>query len=310
MLTIATMYEAKDKSNLKEYANCNRVLLETIPTSDIANRDKLNVTKENIIPSVKKLKWYYYQPEAYNYKESNFSFSIARNIMLEHCETEWCLMLDSDEDVKVDNLVDTLKTFKSNIGRLSVYIASWEVVNNEIKMLASKTPRLFNVKSGIEFKNFVHEETTESLLKNKLNEGDIALLIEHNGYANPNIYNHKLIRNGGLLCKQIATNNEFNRIIYNYLYENTKEFIRLNNIPVPEIKDYTNIVNLAKDLNYYGIEIKVEMNKLIFNIENICNELQCNYNNQLQLVNLFVALKILNCLVNFNIPKRSPVELW
>jgi len=52
------------------------------------------------------------------------------------------------------------------------------------------------------------------------------------------------------------------------------------------------------------------MNKLISNIENICNELQCNYNNQLQLVNLFVALKILNYLVNFNIPKRSPVELW
>ena len=60
MLTIATMYEAKDKSNLKEYANFNRVLLETIPTTDIANRDKLNVTIENVIPSVKKLKWYYY----------------------------------------------------------------------------------------------------------------------------------------------------------------------------------------------------------------------------------------------------------
>lgn len=132
-------------------------------------------------------------------------FSLARNESIKHATGDWILILDADERLETADKAKLKKYLNSNYDGYYVKVISFgrdgkpEAIN--------EYPRLFRNNPNYRFEGRIHEQISNSILKNggKLGRADIKII--HLGYAQDDeTMSRKYERNLSILFEQLKEN--------------------------------------------------------------------------------------------------------
>jgi glycosyltransferase involved in cell wall biosynthesis len=133
-------------------------------------------------------------------------FSYARNISLQHATSAWILWLDADDIVPVDscNSITQLKT--SLPDKVYGFIVRNQKPGNTGTEFVQA--RMFPNDQRIRFERKIHEQMMSNALRIGLKMQKTSVVIEHHGYAEPDILKLKASRNLGLLLEEYGQHGE------------------------------------------------------------------------------------------------------
>lgn len=132
----------------------------------------------------------------------NDDFASARNYALEHCSGKWILQLDADERLRVKSSQEIRSLLKNDdVFGYALTIHSYVADNNTA--VRSKAVRLFRRHPAIRYEGSVHEQVFPSIEKLGKKIIAVPLMIEHTGYADPEINQKKAERNAALLERHL-----------------------------------------------------------------------------------------------------------
>ena len=200
MLSVVTIYREEDTYWLDGLGSSLPKGTEWLvckTKENVTTMPKAVITGASIIDdiTVKYFDWHY--------KIDNFSFSKAKNAILSQVNTEWVLVLDSDDRVIRDftGILELIKNAPDDVGGFYVNVISSYEGSTEVKTL--QQVRLF--RSRFRYRYRVHEQVEEVILEtgNKILKTNIPIL--HLGYNNLSLehYGAKLKRNIKLLIRDL-----------------------------------------------------------------------------------------------------------
>ncbi len=132
-------------------------------------------------------------------------FSLARNESIKYATGDWVLILDADERLEAEGGGKLKKYINSNYDGYYVKVIS---LGKDGKPEAiNEYPRLFRKKPNYRFEGRIHEQISNSILKNggKLGRADIKII--HLGYAqDEETMSKKYERNLSILLEQLNEN--------------------------------------------------------------------------------------------------------
>lgn len=128
-------------------------------------------------------------------------FAWARNISLQHATCEWILWLDADDVVPVESrsMLNELKTH--NADRVYAFIVRNERPGNTGTEFMQA--RMFPNRPDIFFERSIHEQMMPSALRLGVQMENQNVVIEHHGYAEPDVLKLKAARNVQMLLKEL-----------------------------------------------------------------------------------------------------------
>ena len=139
--------------------------------------------------------------EVFFYKWNN-DFSEARNHALQYINSEWVLVIDSDEVLDYDSFVKNIHLIENEkTGGISILLENYLNSSGESVSSEHKYTRLFRKHPDIEFSGRVHEQIRESIISAGFEIVDSGILIRHYGYSE--ISETKISRNKELLNAEL-----------------------------------------------------------------------------------------------------------
>lgn len=124
-------------------------------------------------------------------------FAWARNISLDHAACAWVLWLDADDVVPAESLPKLIDLKKTTPDRVYGFTIRNERPGNTGSEFVQA--RMFPNLSGIRFDGTIHEQMMQSALLMGLALEKNDIVVEHHGYADPEILKRKAQRNIELL---------------------------------------------------------------------------------------------------------------
>lgn len=144
--------------------------------------------------------------------EWNNDFSQARNFALDHCRTDWVLVLDADEVLDEQSLKDNFYLMAdSTTGGITVQIHNALSTDGFTSHTHSYT-RLFRRDARIRFEGRIHEQIADSIQRLGLRIAQSSITIRHDGYSEPSPA--KIKRNLELLQKELLENPDSHFVRY------------------------------------------------------------------------------------------------
>jgi glycosyltransferase involved in cell wall biosynthesis len=132
-------------------------------------------------------------------------FSLARNESINYATGDWILILDADERLEPKGAKKIKKYLNSNYDGYYVKVIS--LGKNGHPEAINEYPRLFRKEANYRFEGRIHEQISNSILKNggKLGKADITII--HLGYAQDDeTMSKKYERNLSILFEQLNEN--------------------------------------------------------------------------------------------------------
>ena len=168
----------------------------------------------------------------------DFSFSEAKNKVLEYIKADVVFFLDIDERMttRKDFVYEAIRRFENedNLGALIVNICSHGIYkqNEKIDFEVTKSFRIF--RGHLRFRNHVHEHVSWDATEKGFIAGESRVMLEHYGYTERTNLADKVLRNFQLLAKTFVegfdeTEAEIDRMQYN-LNSLQKSLIDLHNM--------------------------------------------------------------------------------
>ncbi|MBN1129514.1 MAG: glycosyltransferase [Chitinispirillaceae bacterium] len=128
------------------------------------------------------------------------NFAVARNISLDHATSTWILWLDADDVVPAKSLPLIAQLKKEPPGRVFGFIVRNQRPNDTGTEFVQA--RMFPNRPDIRFERRVHEQMMPSALRLGMKMEKREVVIEHHGYADPEILKRKARRNIGLMLEE------------------------------------------------------------------------------------------------------------
>ena len=200
MLSVVTIYRNEDTHFLDGLGACLPKETEWLlckTTENVTTMPKAIITGASVIDdiTVKYFDWHY--------KIDNFSFSKAKNAVISQCNTEWVLVLDSDDRIIRDftDILNMIKNAPDDVGGFGLNVIS-SFGNGTIK--TSNQIRLF--RKQFKYRYRVHEQIEEVILESGSKVLKTTIPIFHLGYNDLSVNNYgaKLKRNIRLLNKDLV----------------------------------------------------------------------------------------------------------
>lgn len=131
-------------------------------------------------------------------------FSFARNISIKNASGSWILWLDADDIVPEQSLplIASLKTTKPD-RVLGFIVRNQKPGNTGTEFVQA---RMFPNREDIFFERSIHEQMMPSALRIGMRMESCPVIIEHHGYADPQILKQKAKRNIDMLLREFDIN--------------------------------------------------------------------------------------------------------
>ena len=127
-------------------------------------------------------------------------FAWARNISLDHATGAWVLWLDADDVVPAESLPKLLSLKNSEPDRVFGLVVRNERPGNTGSEFIQA--RMFPNFAEIRFEGVIHEQMMPSAMRLGLFLEQQDVVVEHHGYADPEMLKSKALRNIELLLKK------------------------------------------------------------------------------------------------------------
>lgn len=278
------------------YAEFEIILLKTIP-SEVTELNQVEMAVDGL--DIKFYEYQYKQNKEYDYSSSDFSFSAFKNKAFELCKSEYILFLDSDEIIYLDT--DFLHWFLNsdidkNIGAFKIGVFLYAQSENDKYVFTMQNRIIKN--SRIRFNNLVHESIDKSLEHHNLISVETNNMIIHRGYYNPEVHEHKTKRNLGLMAKELY-NDIDNLEIVNKLIDTLQYYVYTLGTEM-KFKDNLNIANINSLCQNYGVELSINIEKMLNEISHTLQRIASHNYSKDDLMKCYELLNILKTSYEFN----------